>query len=105
MVATAVPCEPVQGLPSAVAWRPLPTRPSVVGCTGFGGCAPAPCDLGAGSTKEERGIFDESTYMVVGDGTSTLFWKDKWPDGKPIRETASDVYLSGGGSNTRYIRR
>ena len=30
--------------------------------------------------------------MVIGDGTSTLFWEDPWMDGRPIRETAPNMY-------------
>jgi hypothetical protein len=32
-------------------------------------------------SKEERQIFDISTFMVLGDDSSSLFWEDPWLDG------------------------
>jgi hypothetical protein len=43
-------------------------------------------------SKAELDVFAASTYMVVGDGTSTLFWEDRWMDGQSIREIAPEVY-------------
>lgn len=36
-------------------------------------------------------VFDASTTMVVGDGATTLFWVDRWLDGKTIGEIASII--------------
>jgi hypothetical protein len=33
-------------------------------------------------------LFDVSTQTVVGDGASTLFWTDRWIQGKSIVELA-----------------
>ena len=36
----------------------------------------------------EPQVFDASTMMVLGDGTSVLFWEDRWLDGKVLWEKA-----------------
>jgi hypothetical protein len=33
-----------------------------------------------------------AVVTVVGDGTNTYFWKDKWLDGKRIKEIAPALY-------------
>ncbi|XP_071678297.1 uncharacterized protein [Lolium perenne] len=43
-------------------------------------------------SKAELDVFVASTYMVAGDGTSTLFWEDRWMDGQSIKEIAPGVY-------------
>jgi hypothetical protein len=40
----------------------------------------------------ELDVFAASTAMVVGNGEATLFWKDRWLDGKSIKEMAPEVY-------------
>jgi hypothetical protein len=42
-------------------------------------------------TRSERHIFFASTVMVLGDGSSALFWEDRWVDGKSIGEIAPDL--------------
>jgi hypothetical protein len=36
-------------------------------------------------SKVEPDVFATSTFMVVGNGQSTLFWEDRWLDGMSIR--------------------
>ena len=36
----------------------------------------------------ERGLFFASTRMLLGNGASTLFWEDRWIEGRSIREIA-----------------
>jgi hypothetical protein len=43
-------------------------------------------------SKAELDIFAASTSMVVGNGESALFWKDRWVDGRSIKEMAPEVY-------------
>jgi hypothetical protein len=43
-------------------------------------------------SSEECAVFDVSTFMVLGDGVSALFWEDRWLDGEAIRELAMDLY-------------
>jgi hypothetical protein len=43
-------------------------------------------------SKTELDVFAASTYMVVGDGESALFWEDRWLDGRSIKEMAPEVY-------------
>jgi hypothetical protein len=43
-------------------------------------------------SKAELDVFAASTYMVVGDGTSTLFWEDRWMDHQSVWEIAPEVY-------------
>ncbi|KAK1613888.1 hypothetical protein QYE76_019405 [Lolium multiflorum] len=43
-------------------------------------------------SKVERDVFAASTFMVVGDGASALFWEDKWVDGQSIGEFAPELY-------------
>jgi hypothetical protein len=50
------------------------------------------CGLNMKFSKAELDVFTASTYMVVGDGTSTLFWDDRWVDGQSIKEIAPKVY-------------
>lgn len=40
---------------------------------------------------EEHWVFNASTKMSLGDGTSALFWEDRWLDGKSIGEIAPDL--------------
>jgi hypothetical protein len=37
-------------------------------------------------------VVDTSTNAVVGDGKTTLFWVDKWLDGKTIKEKAPKLF-------------
>jgi hypothetical protein len=43
-------------------------------------------------SRVERQIFDASTFMVLGDGASALFWEDKWLDGCSIQDIAPDLF-------------
>lgn len=38
------------------------------------------------TTPEVLAFFNASTYHVIGDGRSTLFWEDKWINGEGISE-------------------
>uniref|UniRef100_A0ACD5WLP6 Uncharacterized protein n=1 Tax=Avena sativa TaxID=4498 RepID=A0ACD5WLP6_AVESA len=42
-------------------------------------------------TKHEREIFFASIAMVVSEGTTSLFWVNRWVDGKSIGEIAPDL--------------
>jgi hypothetical protein len=42
-------------------------------------------------SQEEKQIFDISTFMVLGDGSSTLFWEDRWLDGRFLQDIAPDL--------------
>jgi hypothetical protein len=41
--------------------------------------------------QQVRQFFNLSVFHVVGDGTSTLFWFDKWLNGKTIFDIALEV--------------
>ncbi|XP_071676990.1 uncharacterized protein [Lolium perenne] len=43
-------------------------------------------------SKTELDVFAASTYMVVGNGESALFWEDRWLDGRSIKVMAPEVY-------------
>jgi hypothetical protein len=43
-------------------------------------------------SKEERHIFDASSFMMLGDGSSALFWEDRWLDGQSIKNIAPDLF-------------
>jgi hypothetical protein len=43
-------------------------------------------------SEEERAIFNASTFMMVSNGTSALFWENRWLDERCIRETMSDLF-------------
>jgi hypothetical protein len=43
-------------------------------------------------SKEERQIFDASSFMMLGDGSSALFWEDRWLDGQSIKNIAPDLF-------------
>jgi hypothetical protein len=36
-------------------------------------------------------FFHSSLSIIVDDGKSALFWKDRWLDGKGVADLASDV--------------
>jgi hypothetical protein len=42
-------------------------------------------------SRSEHDIFFASTVMMVGDGSSALFWEDRWLDGKSVGEVAPDL--------------
>jgi hypothetical protein len=42
-------------------------------------------------STDERSVFAASTRMVLGSGTSALFWEDKWLDGKSIAKIALEL--------------
>nr|BAJ87385.1 predicted protein [Hordeum vulgare subsp. vulgare] len=44
-------------------------------------------------SREELGLFHASTFMVLGDGHTALFWEDRWLHGQSIRELAPLLYL------------
>ncbi|KAE8799855.1 Serine/threonine-protein kinase SMG1 [Hordeum vulgare] len=44
-------------------------------------------------SREEIGLFHASTFMVLGDGHTALFWEDRWLHGQSIRELAPLLYL------------
>jgi hypothetical protein len=39
-------------------------------------------------TTEEHGFFFASTHMTIGNGHLTLFWEDRWIDGRGVKEIA-----------------
>ena len=43
------------------------------------------------SRDEHQVVFDASTKMVLGDGSSALCWEDMWLEGKSVQETAPDL--------------
>jgi hypothetical protein len=43
-------------------------------------------------SKEVQGLVDMAMVTVIGDGCSTFFWKDKWFNGKRIKDPASSIY-------------
>lgn len=43
-------------------------------------------------SKAELDVFAASTSMVLGNGESSLFWEDRWLDGKSVKEMAPEVY-------------
>ena len=43
-------------------------------------------------SRVERQIFDISSEMVLGDGASALFWKDKWMEGRSMEEVAPNLF-------------
>lgn len=40
----------------------------------------------------ERALFFASTTMVLGDGRTSLFWEDRWLDGRSISEITPHLY-------------
>jgi hypothetical protein len=42
--------------------------------------------------KEVQSLVDMAMVTVVGDGCSTLFWKDKWLNGKRIKDLVPGIY-------------
>jgi hypothetical protein len=45
-------------------------------------------------TTEEREFFFASTHMMIGNGHLTLFWEDRWIDGRAVKEIAPQLYAS-----------
>jgi hypothetical protein len=43
-------------------------------------------------THEEKEFFFASTHMTIGNGQRTLFWEDRWIDGRAVREIAPLLY-------------
>jgi hypothetical protein len=43
-------------------------------------------------SKVELDAFAASTSMLVGNGESSLFWEDRWLDGRSIKEMAPEIY-------------
>jgi hypothetical protein len=39
-------------------------------------------------------FFHSSLSIIVGNGKSALFWKDRWLDGKGVADLASDVVMT-----------
>jgi hypothetical protein len=37
-------------------------------------------------------VFGASTYMLLGDGSSNLFWEDKWLDWCSIQDIVPDLF-------------
>jgi hypothetical protein len=50
--------------------------------------------LPAAGDKVECAIFEASTSVVVGNGTETWFWRDKWLDGLSIKSIAPDLFAA-----------
>jgi hypothetical protein len=42
--------------------------------------------------KKVQSLIDMAVVTDVGDGTNTLFWKDRWINGQRISDIASSVY-------------
>uniref|UniRef100_A0ACD5ZV37 Uncharacterized protein n=1 Tax=Avena sativa TaxID=4498 RepID=A0ACD5ZV37_AVESA len=43
-------------------------------------------------SQTEMQVFEASTLMTVGDGATTLFWTDRWLDGKAIEGWAPALF-------------
>jgi len=43
-------------------------------------------------SRIELEVFDTSITMMVEDGDTTLFWRDRWLNGKTIKEMAPNLY-------------
>jgi hypothetical protein len=43
-----------------------------------------------------KNLFSDSLISIVGNGTSTLFWTDRWLNGAAIRKLAPEVLSQGG---------
>jgi hypothetical protein len=43
------------------------------------------------SPKEVQSLINMAVVTVVGDGSNTYFWKDRWLNGKAVREIAPTV--------------
>ncbi|GJN34773.1 hypothetical protein PR202_gb23469 [Eleusine coracana subsp. coracana] len=52
-------------------------------------------ELKLASESEIQAFFDVSVVVMVGKGTRTLFWMDRWIDGKSISEIAPAVNEAG----------
>jgi hypothetical protein len=48
-------------------------------------------DLSAAPADHVRKIFNAVAKVVVGSGERTLFWSDRWINGKAIDEFAPDI--------------
>jgi hypothetical protein len=50
-----------------------------------------------------KNLFSDSLIYIVGNGTSTLFWTDRWLNGAAIRDFAPEV-LAKVGKRSLYSR-
>jgi hypothetical protein len=70
------------------------------------GCTDPTRSWGMMEVKEDRvttAFFKASTFFILGDGLSALFWTDLWLEGQSIADIAPD--LVGAVSNRRHTRR
>jgi hypothetical protein len=42
--------------------------------------------------REVQSLIDMAVVTVIGDGSDTLFWKDRWFDGRKIQDIAPNIY-------------
>jgi hypothetical protein len=42
--------------------------------------------------KEVQSLIDMAVFTHVGEGSNTKFWKDRWLNGKRIKEVAPAIY-------------
>ena len=58
-------------------------------------------DLPTTTDTTTRALFRAATMMVVGDGTSTLFWQDSWIHGCCVQQIVPTVFASVPRAKTR----
>jgi hypothetical protein len=44
------------------------------------------------TSREVQSLLDMAVVTVVGDGLDTLFWKDRWLDGRKVKDIAPSIY-------------
>lgn len=42
--------------------------------------------------RESPQLYNAATHVTIGDGTSTLFWKDQWLDGLTVQDLAPSLH-------------
>ena len=50
------------------------------------------CDLAEPEDEHIRALFNTTTKVALGNGERTMFWLDKWINGKTIQDIAPNVY-------------
>jgi hypothetical protein len=44
------------------------------------------------TSREVQSLLDMAVVTVIGDGLDTLFWKDRWLDGRKVKDIAPSIY-------------
>jgi hypothetical protein len=42
--------------------------------------------------REVQRLLDMAVVTVIGDGSDMLFWKDRWLDGRKVKDIAPSIY-------------